>query len=138
MKSRVQCCTSGKPTEDTHDAENRGYVPSALTALQATLCMRLHDKTYPFNHATIQDWYTYCMHVAFKLFNIRYNDISILISFLPEQTKALRDVLVCTKDKFCLPQPHTVFLFDSYTFSLNAFRIHRSSVYTRSRHAVFL
>ena len=52
MKSvRVQCCTSGKPTEDTHDAEHGGYVPSELVALQATLCMRLHDNTCPFIHA---------------------------------------------------------------------------------------
>lgn len=109
IKSPELYCTSGEPTEDTNDAEHRSYVPSELIALQATLCMRLHDKTCPFIHTTTQHWYTYCTHVTFKLSNIRCTDISIRFSFWPEQTTALRVVFVCTKDKFCLLQLPTFF-----------------------------
>lgn len=109
-----------------HDGEHRGYVPSVLTALQAILCMRLHDKTCPFIHAMTRRWYPYCTHVSFKLFNIKYTDISILISFWPEQSRALRDLLACTNDnKFCLPQSHTFFSLTA-TFSINALEIHPS------------
>lgn len=73
---------TGKPTEDCLDAEHCGYVPSALSALQATLCMRLHDKTCPSIHAATQRVYTYCTHVTFKLFHITQNDISAQIQLL--------------------------------------------------------
>lgn len=92
------------------------------------LCMRLHDKTCPFIHAKTQHWYTYCTHVIFKLFYIRYSDVSILISFLAWANKSPQRCISLHKGQVLPPTASYFFFSLTAAFSRNALRIHHSSI----------